>query len=274
MSDAGAIRVEAASFSHQGGRDYNEDFLGDCEAVGALRLFMLADGAGGQGGGDVASRTAVRAAEAAFRELPVFSPDTVRRCIQRANQAVLDRQKSESRLARMASTMVLALISYQRSQALLGNLGDSRCYVFRGDRVTAQSQDHSLVQRFIEAGLYPAEKLREHPQRNVLYASLGANEDEALPYVSEEPVALQPGDGLLLCSDGVWELLEDTQLGVLHAASTSAETWRDRLVAAVQARMPPRHDNYSGYVLRCLPALSSDEDTIPPGTRAGWVPNE
>jgi serine/threonine protein phosphatase PrpC len=274
MSGAGAIRIEAASFSHQGGRDYNEDFLGDCEAVGALRMFVLADGAGGQGGGDVASRTAVEAAEAAFRELPVFSPDTVRRCIQRANQAVVDRQKSESRLARMASTMVLVLISYRRSQALLGNLGDSRCYVFRGERVTAQSQDHSLVQRFIDAGLYPAEKLREHPQRNVLYASLGANEDQAQPYVSEEPVALQPGDGLLLCSDGVWELLEDTRLGELHAASTSADAWCDRLVAAVQTCMPPRHDNYSGYVLRCLPALSSDEDTIPPGTRAGWVPEK
>jgi PPM family protein phosphatase len=272
MSSAGAIRIEAASFSHQGGRDYNEDTLGDCEAVGALRLFVLADGAGGQGGGDVASRTAVMAAHAAFRQLPVFSADTVRRCIQQAHEAVIDKQKAESRLARMASTVVMLLISYQRSQALLGNLGDSRCYVFRGDQVTARSHDHSLVQRFVDAGLYPAEKLREHPQRNVLYASLGANEDGAQPYLTEEPVALEPGDGVLLCSDGVWELLDDVRLGELHAGSADVESWRDRLAAAVQACMPAGHDNYSAYLLRCAPALSSDEDTIPPGTRPAWVP--
>jgi serine/threonine protein phosphatase PrpC len=267
MSSSGAIRIEVASFSHEGGRDYNEDYLGDCEAVGALRLLALADGAGGRGGGDVASRTAIVAAQAAFREMPAFSTETVRRCIQQADQAVLSKQKDEARLSRMASTMVLLLVSYQRSQALLGSLGDSRCYVFRGREVAVQSQDHSLVQRVIDAGLYPAEKLREHPNRNVLYASLGANEDQTQPYVSEEPVTLQPGDGLLLCSDGVWELLEDAQLGDLHASSTSADMWRDRLVAAVQACMPPRHDNYSGFVVRCLPALSSDDDTMPPPAR-------
>jgi PPM family protein phosphatase len=272
MSSAGAIRIQVASFSHQGGRDYNEDFLGECEAVGALRLFALADGVGGQGGGDVAARTAVESAQAAFRELPMFSTETVRRCIHRANQAVADRQLAEPRLAHMASTLVLLLVSYQRSEALLGNVGDSRGYVLRGRQVMAKSQDHSLVQRFIDAGLYPAEKLREHPQRNVLYASLGARGSDAEPYVSEVPIALQPGDGILLCSDGVWELLDDSELGELNAGSADAGALRDRLVAAVQARMPPGHDNYSAYVLRCLPALSSDDDTIPPGARAAWTP--
>lgn len=267
MSSGGAIRIEAASFSHQGGRDYNEDALGDCEAVGALRLFVLTDGAGGQGGGDVAARTAVAAAQSAFRQLPVFSADTVRHCIQQAHQAVVAKQKAEARLARMASTLVLVLINYQRGEALLGNLGDSRGYVFRGDRVAFQTHDHSLVQRFIDAGLYPARGLRDHPQRNVLYASLGANEEQAQPYLTEEPFALQAGDGVLLCSDGVWELLDETRLGDLHAGSIDVEAWRDRLAAAVRACMPAAHDNFSAYVLRCLPASSSDEDTIPPGTR-------
>ena len=274
MSNSDPIRIEAASFSHPGGRDYNEDFLGECEAVGALRLFVLADGAGGQGGGDVASQTAVIAAQAAFRQLPVFSTDTLSRCIRQANEAIVEKQKAESRLAHMASTVVLLLVSYQRGQALLGNLGDSRCYIFRGHQVTARSKDHSLVQRLIDAGLYPAAKLREHPQRNVLYASLGANQNQAQPYLSEEPVALKPGDGMLLCSDGVWELLEDTLLGELHASSANVDAWRDRLVAAVQAYTTAGQDNYSAFVLRCLPAPPSDEDTIPPGTRAGWVPDD
>lgn len=272
MVGAGAIRIEAASFSHQGGRDYNEDSLGDCEALGALRLFVVADGAGGHGGGDVASRTAVAAAQDAFRRLPVFSSDTIARCIEQADQAVVDKQKAQPQLATMASTVVMLLVSYQRGEALMGNLGDSRCYIFRGNQVRARSRDHSLVQRYIDAGLYPAEKLRRHPQRNVLYASLGANGSQVQPWLSGAPVALQPGDGMLLCSDGVWELLEDAQLGELHAGSDDAGQWRDRLVDALQACMPAGHDNYSGFVLRCLPALSSEDDTIPPGTRAAWVP--
>ena len=93
-----------------------------------------------------------------------------------------------------------------------------------------------------------------------------------MPHLSSEPVSLEPGDGLLLCSDGVWELLEDDRLAGLHAASSDADEWARELVAAVQAGMPPDHDNYSAFALRCLPAVSSDEDTLPPGMRAAWVP--
>ena len=89
------------------------------------------------------------------------------------------------------------------------------------------------MQRFIDAGLYPAERLREHPKRNVLYASLGANEESVEPFVSETPIALLPGDGILLCSDGVWELIDAT-LGKLHAMSPNVAVWRDHLVAAVR----------------------------------------
>lgn len=271
MSAAGAIRLDTASFSHQGGREYNEDFLGECEATGDLRLFVLADGAGGHGGGDVAARTAVAAAQTAFCQSPVFSADTVLGCIRQADQAVTQRQQGGSRLARMACTLVLLLVSADRGQALFGSLGDSRCYVLRGATVRAQSQDHSLVQRYVDAGLLAPEKARGHPQRNVLYASLGANHEDTPPYLLENAIALEPGDGVLLCSDGVWELLEDARLGELHAGSSTVQVWRDRLADAVRQCMPAGHDNYSAILVRCLAAAPSGDDTIPPGTRPAWV---
>lgn len=261
MTTSRALRIDAASFSHDGGRAYNEDAIGDCEAFGAIRLFVLADGAGGQGGGDVAAQTAVAVAKTEFIGLPVFSPDTLRRCMDKADEAIRVKQKKEPRLARMASTFVALLVNYQRSQILLANLGDSRCYVFRGDRVIAQSYDHSLVQRFIDAGLYPIEKLRQHPKRNVLYASLGANEEGVLPYLTEVPIELRPGDGVLLCSDGVWELLEDASLGHLHAISETVEIWRDRVVTMVRDCMPAGHDNFSAIMVRCLPGGSPEDDS-------------
>lgn len=268
MMGSGELRLESASFSHDGGRDYNEDAVGDSDAFGAVRLFMLADGAGGQGGGDVAAQTAIAAARAEFMRMPAFSTETLRRCIASADNAVRQRQAQETRLSRMASTFVGILVDYRQRHALIGNLGDSRCYVFRGSQVVAQSYDHSLVQRFIDAGLYPAAKLREHPKRNVLYASLGANEESVEPFVSAAALDLLPGDGILLCSDGVWELIDETTLGKLHAMSLNVATWRDHLVAAVRGRMAPGHDNFSALLVRCtLATQGSDEDdqrTMPP----------
>jgi serine/threonine protein phosphatase PrpC len=260
MGSIRALRIASLSFTHFGGRDYNEDSIGECEAFGAVRLFMLADGAGGQGGGDVASKTAIEAARAVFLGLPVFSPETLRLCMEKADEAVVARQKTESRLAKMASTFVALMINYERRQALLGNLGDSRCYIFRDGQVIAQSYDHSLVQRFIDAGLYPAEKLRQHPRRNVLYASLGANSEEIAPYLLSVPIELQPGDGALLCSDGVWELLDDTTLAELHRSSETLEIWRDKLKALIESSMPAGHDNFSAVMVKVFP-LDDEHDS-------------
>jgi serine/threonine protein phosphatase PrpC len=268
MMNAGDLRLESASFTHDGGRDYNEDAVGESDAFGAVRIFMLADGAGGQGGGDVAARTAIAAAKSEFMRLPAYSADTLRRCMTSADLAVRKKQTEETRLARMASTFVALLVDYRQRKALIGNLGDSRCYVFRRDKVIAQSYDHSLVQRFIDAGLYPVEKLREHPKRNVLYASLGANEETIDPFVSEESIELLSGDGILLCSDGVWEVVNEETLGKLHAMSANVGQWRDHIVAAVRGRMAPGHDNFSALLVRCTQSAASptedDQRTMPP----------
>ena len=98
MTNAGELRLESASFSHDGGRDYNEDAVGESDAFGAVRLFMLADGAGGQGGGDVAARTAIAAAKAEFMRMPAYSSETLLRCMKTADMAVRNKQSDETRL--------------------------------------------------------------------------------------------------------------------------------------------------------------------------------
>jgi PPM family protein phosphatase len=267
MTMRSAFRLDSATFTHDGGRDYNEDAVGDSDTHGSVKLFMLADGAGGQGGGDVAAKTAISAARAEFLRLPAYSTHTIQRCIAAADAAIRSKQSGDPRLSRMASTFVAALVDQMQMETILANLGDSRGYVFRGKQIIAQSYDHSLVQRFIDAGLYPADKLRAHPKRNVLYASLGANEEVIEPYVSPGPVALQDGDGILLCSDGVWELVDEAILARLHSMSTTVSDWRDVLVAAVRGRMAPGHDNFSALLIRCVAVALSNEDeqkTVPP----------
>jgi len=262
------LKLESASFSHDGGRNYNEDAIGETDAFGAVRLYLLADGAGGQGGGDVAAQTAIAAARIEFMRLPAFDAETLIRCVRAADLAVRQKQSEEARLSKMASTFVAFLVDYKQGLALMANLGDSRCYVFRGGQIIAQSYDHSLVQRFVDAGLYPLEKLRAHPKRNVLYASLGANEEAVDPHVSAAPVSLQPGDGVLLCSDGVWELVDEATLCKLHQMTGTAAEWRELLASAVRGRMAPGHDNFSALLVRCLPpsddGVEDDQKTLPP----------
>lgn len=247
-----SMRIATLSFSHCGGRGYNEDALAECEVSGSVRFLMLADGAGGQGGGDVASATAIAAARAAIHEQPGFSSDTLLYCMKKADEAIQARQKSEPALSHMASTFVGLLLSCERSEALMGNLGDSRCYILRGEKIIAQSYDHSMVQRFVDAGLYPLEKLREHPRRNVLCAALGANPEQIVPYTTPQPIVLQPGDGALLCSDGVWELLDEATLIHLHQTSGTLEIWRDRLYTKVRSCMSEGHDNFSAILVKVL----------------------
>lgn len=250
MIIAGDLVLEAAAFSHPGGRQYNEDAVGEVVAVDTLRYFSLADGAGGLGGGGIASAVAISAARSAFCATPGFDRNTMLNCINAAQQAVKARQATDPVLSRMASTFVSLLVDCARSLALIANLGDSRCYVCRNARVLARSHDHSLVQRFVDAGLYPEEKLREHPKRNVLYASLGANDEGVSPYTSAEALPLSRGDAALLCSDGVWELLEDDEIATRICGERDATDLASELVGTISARMTPDHDNFSGVVIR------------------------
>ena len=97
----------------------------------------------------------------------------------------------------------------------------------------------------------------------MLYASLGANEEGVHPYVTEAPIPLQAGDSLLLCSDGVWELLEDQVLIELCNNSATLADWQQGLQQQVQAVADPDKDNYSAILLRCHavdPAQRSDDE--------------
>lgn len=250
MIVAGELMLEVASFSYPGGRQYNEDAVGDVVAVEALRYFSLADGAGGLGGGGVASAVAIGAARSAFTATPGFGRETLLTCIAAAQQAVKARQATDPRLSRMASTFVSLLVDCTRRLALMASLGDSRCYVCRNRQIVARSIDHSLVQRFVDAGLYPEEKLRQHPKRNVLYASLGANDEGVPAFVSADSLPLQPGDGALLCSDGVWEILEDDEIATRVCGDGDARFVAAELASTITARMGPEHDNFSGVVIR------------------------
>lgn len=250
------FEIEIVTLSRQGGRDYNEDAYGHWNDDHHV-LCVVADGAGGHGGGDVASSVVRASLLSGFAAEPGIDADLLRRLLERANLDIVARQAEGGKLAAMRSTVVLAAIDLQSQQLALAHSGDSRAYLIRDHTIVRRTVDHSLVQHMVANGMIDEEGARTHPQRNLLLSALGALEPPPEIVVSE-PIALKAGDVLLLCSDGLWEPLGDACLLDTLRASRDASQWIAKLDAQVRALAKPGHDNYTALALW---AREDDETT-------------
>lgn len=229
-----------ASLSQTGGRSNNEDYIGHTDAGGRF-CWILADGAGGHKGGEVASRLAVERTLASFEEQSTVSLDALSGHIEAAQEAVVTHQKQEPDLADMRTTLVVLICDEQAS--FWGHVGDSRLYHLRQGRIVEITEDHSVVQKLVNAGELTADATRTHPDRSRLYRAIGREELEST--LKETPCILQPNDAFLLCSDGFWEYINDVEIEVDFAKSPDPEAWLALLELRVMACAPEKNDNYS-----------------------------
>ncbi len=241
------MEVEIASVSSRGGRSYNEDVFGIRED-GRFVACLVADGAGGHGGGGVAAATARDSILGSFAASPSLGGEALRKWMLRANRDVVARQAEGGELAAMRSTAVLVAVDLHERQFAWAYCGDSRAYLFRGGALLARTVDHSLVQQLVTGGIIDEERARAHPQRHLLLSALGAADDVLEIGVSER-LPLAVGDALLLCSDGVWEVLGDAGLGQTLRASGSAVQWVANVEAGIKAQAKPGHDNFTAVAL-------------------------
>lgn len=262
--------IDIVTLSKQGGRDYNEDVYGHWHN-GHYVACLVADGAGGHGGGDVAAATARASILSGFAANPTLEPSVLQQLLDQANLDVVARQAEGGKLASMRSTIVLAAVDLEQQALVWAHSGDSRAYLFRGGSIVARTTDHSLVQQMVASGMLDDEAARLHPQRNMLLSALGSVQEPPEIAVSDR-MRLQSGDVLLLCSDGVWEPLGDEALvDSLHASRTAAQ-WADELDILVQSHAKPGHDNYTALVLWVQPdeddttRLIGVDELLPAGT--------
>lgn len=243
------MECRISALSRVGGRERNEDACGYLQENGIV-CCVLADGAGGHGGGDVASRVAVDTVLREFLAKPQASVAAVSALLCQANNAVLQQQGSDPELADMRSTLVVLVLDTDALCAVWGHVGDSRLYLLRHGATHFRTRDHSLVQSMVDGGLISAEEALTHSERNVLIASIGSQESFQ-PRVIERPFTVSEGDAFLLCSDGFWGLQDEAAIEDALMEVVSPEEWLDRMEADISTKIRDGSDNYSAIGVWC-----------------------
>jgi serine/threonine protein phosphatase PrpC len=245
------LALEVALLSDRGGRTYNEDACGHWHSKRHL-VCVLADGAGGHGGGDIASRLAVQELIGRFSEQPSEKAAELDRLLRATNDVLIAQRVPGTARQDMHSTVVCLVIDFVGHCAHWAHAGDSRMYWFRGGRLHDRTRDHSLVQALVDTGVLNPEQVRAHPKRSELRSALGIAADQ-LEVSSDDDGGdpVQPGDVFLLCTDGLWEYLDDEVLESTLAAARTPGAWIGELAARVRAAASHKasHDNFSALTV-------------------------
>lgn len=245
-------------------REINEDevFFKTSQSTNEapVGLFIVCDGIGGHAGGEFASEWAVKTIQSDLSDL-FISPDPrktvkldtetveamaegrlaptrkqaetdieerIRQAVTRANEVVIAIARAKPDVAGdTGATVTMAVV--RGDKAVIANVGDSRTYLLRAGKLAPVTTDHSVVASLVAAGMIQADEVYTHPQRNLIYRSLG---DKPQVEVDIYHLALQTGDRLLLCSDGLWEMVRSPQLTEILMHSSSPKVTCQQLVDA------------------------------------------
>lgn len=221
--------LASSAVSHTGPvREDNQDAVGLPDPqVGQARgyLYAVADGMGGYANGGMASRMALDALYSAVYA-PGAAPGqaSLRQGLERANLEIF-KMAQKLEMGRMGTTLTAIFI--YGNQLHLAHVGDSRAYLVRGQQATCLTRDHTQVADLVRAKVIPPDRLRGHPQRSILTHTIGLN-----PFVRPDfsRVSLQEQDRLILCSDGLWSVVEDEDFARLAGQARSAEALSQELI--------------------------------------------
>ena len=208
-------------------RDINQDyiFLSE-EPMGNLpNLFLVADGMGGHRAGDLASEyTVSRVCEAVTKSMQKIPFQILKGAFQYANQKLIEKAGESPAYTGMGTTLVA--VTVQDDTAYVANVGDSRLYKI-GGTIEQITEDHSLVEEMVRMGEISKEEARNHPEKNIITRAMGVSETVEPDYFDTK---LEKGECLLLCSDGLSNMLEDAQIKEILDRRTDLRSGAEELV--------------------------------------------
>ncbi len=248
------MKYQVTQYSLRGARQHNEDRVGIAERDNAVML-AVADGLGGHRGGEVAAEILVQVLLHSFQTVrqPVVQRPSVflALSILQAHHAIVTRGQTSPTAIEPRTTCVACIV--QNGYAYWAHVGDSRLYLFRQNRFLLRTQDHTTIEELHQGGLLTEAEMLEHPQKSHLLNCLGG---PLKPTVSVgEETLLQPGDTLLLCSDGLWEAFTPEEIAHYLKASALDAAVEEMLFAAVK-KMQHGSDNVSAVCLRWEDAIT------------------
>ena len=214
-------------------RKLNQDYIYASEkAVGNLpNLFIVADGMGGHKAGDFASKCTVETicdlASRSFEKNPVL---ILKKAIETANGSIHKKSAEDESYEGMGTTVVAASCLGKYLQ--IANVGDSRLYVI-GEEITQITKDHSLVEEMVRMGGLDRSAARNHPDKNIITRAIGAMDTVDIDFFTVE---LKPEEKVLMCSDGLTNMLEDEEIRMIVQGAGSIEGRANELVSVANAR--------------------------------------
>ncbi len=246
------LRIEAGLSTDPGCvREINEDFAriirptsNDTLQRRGL-LAVVCDGMGGHEAGEIASRLAVETIVRRFEggELDGDPVTMLPRAVQAANRAIYDVAERNAKMKGMGTTCTALLV--RGGMAYGAHVGDSRIYLIRDGEIFLMTEDHSAVMELVRRGVISREEARHHPDKNVISRALGSHRDvDATGW--PKPFALRPDDRFLLCTDGLYDLLDEATI-LATARDVHPQVACDRLITL--ARNAGGHDNISVAIL-------------------------
>ena len=244
--------IEAAILSDVGlQRSNNEDSSlywepeSEDEFLRKGRLAVIADGMGGYEGGQEASRLAVETVRHIYdRDFHGNAQEVLVAALQNAHQTIQRYGVEHPQFRGMGTTCTAIAIIDRR--LYFAHVGDSRLYFVRSGSISRLTRDHSYVARLVETGLVRSEDAESHPQRHILTAALGSG-NQVTPDVPATPVQLEDADLLLLCTDGLWSQVSESDMLRIVQANPPAEACQ-QLVKLAHERGAP--DNVTLQILR------------------------
>lgn len=246
------MRIEHADLSLIGDREDNQDRV-TIAATDKAALLVVIDGMGGHSDGSRAADTALKSLLESFHQmpLPMFDPiGFLHMSLSRAHDDVARLGNGQSIDSRPRATVAVCLV--QEGAAYWAHVGDSRIYHIRNGKVVTRTRDHSHVELLLREGKITEEELPNHPMRNFVECCLGG--DPAIPEMTiSGRHVLQPGDVILLCTDGIWANLRDADIaGFFRDDAQELRAWLEALGRRAVQASSPFSDNSTAAVLRWL----------------------
>lgn len=221
--------METFSITHIGRRrEMNQDYVFASEtAVGQLpNLFLVADGMGGHKAGEYASRFTVEKIVEELSASQQMKPVTaIRDALVTANRLLIREAKEDSAKSGMGTTIVAATII--GTHLHVANVGDSRLYVTDHEAIRQITRDHSLVEEMVRLGEMDKAEAKDHPDKNIITRAIGVTTDLVVDFFEVE---LKPGDTVLMCSDGLTNMVDDEEIRAIIAEKNNVKEKAERLI--------------------------------------------